>query len=225
MDYETYIIGNCSRIRDDNISQCTATHRYSDRSPLHHRQDDCGAGTEQRSAQQPLEHQPQLSRRHTQLSRHRRLRMALSQQADQAYAQRTTVEALQGGLLLLPPHRLEQQHLHIQHIQQVSQAQLSSQPPSPALLRQARQAVQVRQEVEARQEVLRKGIQAQQEVLRQALQARQARVRQQLTQDYHMARENEKRHDEWCKVKQLKHTKKAVWKFHYEISIPLFLML
>ena len=103
------------------------------------------------------------------------------------------MEAVQGGLLLLPPHRLEQQHLHIQHIQQVSQAQLSSQPPSPALLRQARQAVQVRQEVEARQEALRERIQA-----------RQARVRQQLTQDYHMARENKKRHDERCKIKQLK---------------------
>lgn len=107
------------------------------------------------------------------------------------------MEAVQGGLLLLPPHRLEQQYIHIQHIQQVSQAQLSSQPPSPALLRQA---WQVRQEVEARQEALRKRIQARQE----ALQARQTRVRQQLTQDYHMARENEKRHDERCKVKQLK---------------------
>ena len=180
MDYETYIIGNCSRIRDDNISQCTATHRYSDRSPLHHRQDDCGAGTEQCSAQQPLEHQSQLSRRHTQLSRHRRLRMALSQQAAQTHAQRQTMEAVQGGLLLLPPHRLEQQHLHIQHIQQVSQAQLSSQPPSPALLRQARQAVQVRQEVEARQETLRKGIQALQEVLRERIQARQEALRPRL---------------------------------------------
>ena len=177
MDYETYIIGNCSRIRDDNISQCTATHRYSDRSPLHHRQDDCGTGTEQCSAQQPLEHQSQLSRRHTQLSRHRRLRMALSQQAAQTHAQRPTVEALQGGLLLLPPHRLEQQHLHIQHIQQVSQAQLSSQPSTPALLRQA---VQVRQEVEARQEALRKGIQTRQETLRERIQARQEALRERI---------------------------------------------
>ena len=207
MDYETYIIGNCSRIRDDNISQCTATHRYSGRSPLHHRQDDCGAGTEQCSAQQPPEHQSQLSRRHTQLSRHRRLRMALPQQAAQAHAQRPTVEAIQGSLLLLSSHRLEQQHLHIQHIQQVSQAQLSSQPPSPALLRQA---VQVRQEVEARQETLRERIQARQEALRprlqvrQALQARQARVRQQLTQDQYMARESEKRHEERWIIKQLK---------------------
>ena len=196
MDYETYIIGNCSRIRDDNISQCTATHRYSGRSPLHHRQDDCGAGTEQRSAQQSHEHQSQLSRRHTQLSRHRRLRMALPQQAAQTHAQRPTVEAIQGSLLLLSPHRLEQQHLHIQHIQQVSQAQLSSQPPSPALLRQA---VQVRQEVEARQEALRPRLQ-----VRQALQARQARVRQQLTQDQYMARESEKRHEERWIIKQLK---------------------
>ena len=177
MDYETYIIGNCSRIRDDNISQCTATYRYSGGGTLHHRQDDCGTGTEQCSAQQPLEHQSQLSRRHTQLSRHRCLRMALSQQAAQAHAQRPTVEALQGGLLLLPPHRLEQQHLHIQHIQQVSQAQLSPLPSTPALLRQT---VQVRQEVEARQETLRKGIQALQEALRERIQVRQEALRQAL---------------------------------------------
>ncbi len=75
---------------------------------------------------------------------------------------------------------LEQQHLHIQHIQQVSQAQLSSQPPSPALLRQARQAVQVRQEVEARQETLRERIQALQEALRERIQIRQEALRERI---------------------------------------------
>ena len=29
---------------------------------------------------------------------------------------RQTMEAVQGGLLLLPPYRLEQQHLHLQYI-------------------------------------------------------------------------------------------------------------
>lgn len=75
---------------------------------------------------------------------------------------------------------LEQQHLHIQHIQQVSQAQLSSQPPSPALLRQARQAVQVRQEVEARQKALRERIQALQEALRERIQVRQEALRERI---------------------------------------------
>ena len=103
--------------------------------------------------------------------------MALSQQAAQTHAQRPTVEALQGGLLLLSSHRLEQQHLHIQHIQQVSQTPLSPQPSTPALLRQT---VQVRQEVEARQKALRKRIQAQQEALRERIQVRQEALRERI---------------------------------------------
>ena len=141
LDYETYIISNRSGNRDDNIRKRPETYQHSSRSQLHHRQDDGGIGIEQVSPQQHPEHQPVISQRHQQLSRHRRLWMAIPQQAAKTHSLAQSMETFLRIVLLLPSDKLVRQRICSQHLREISETLLSLQAP-PVLRRQTPQTLQ-----------------------------------------------------------------------------------
>ena len=119
-DYEKISIDTRRSSRNGTLSKRTATRQYSGGGTFYNRQDGSRTGTLKCAAQQHHAAQPQLSRRHQQLSRHKRQGMEAPQQGVAQNDERPPMETLQGVLLLLSAYRLAQQRLRTQYICKIS---------------------------------------------------------------------------------------------------------